>query len=284
MFRHRWHLHIAFSMAALLFLSVAVDAAEEAKPPVNEEQGRKNLLTMIEDSGPAGIAFLAVLGLFSLAAGTITVERLVNLQRNRIVPKNFLIDLEKRLRRREKRPEKYRQMCQASPSPLAKIFRAALFRAGRPAPEVEKAMEDAMAREVATLRSGVRPLSVIGSVAPLVGLLGTVVGMILAFHTASEEGLGGKAQTLAKGIYLALLTTAAGLSIAIPSMLFAAYFNNRIDRYFRECDEHLMASIPLLAGMTPQEQEMTEEEAAAKSSEWAGAKDKQPMASGTGGR
>ncbi len=128
--------------------------------------------------------------------------------------------------------------------PPTNILSAGLLRAGRPLPEVEKSLEDAAAREIAELRSRVRPLSVIGSIAPLIGLLGTVVGMIGAFYTASSGGLGGKGETLAQGIYLALLTTAAGLAIAIPSLLCAAYFNAKIDRAFREIDLHLAEVLP----------------------------------------
>jgi hypothetical protein len=87
----------------------------------------------------------------------------------------------------------------------------------------------------------------VGNVAPLVGLLGTVVGMILAFHTASQAGLG-KAELLAKGIYMALLTTAGGLSIAIPSMMLASFFGGRIEKFFRELDKCLVTVLPHLAG------------------------------------
>jgi biopolymer transport protein ExbB len=96
------------------------------------------------------------------------------------------------------------------------------------------------------MRARNRPLSVIGSIAPLVGLLGTVVGMIFAFGEASEEGLG-KAEALAHGIYLALMTTAAGLTIAIPSLLCAAWFNARVERFMREIDECLLDTMPSFA-------------------------------------
>jgi len=121
-----------------------------------------------------------------------------------------------------------------------------LLRVGRPHTEIEKAMEDAAAREAAALRARVRPLSVIANVAPLVGLLGTVVGMLGAFRVASQAGLG-KAELLAEGIYLALETTVAGLIIAIPAMLCAAYFNARTERLLREADERLMDALPAFA-------------------------------------
>ena len=105
-----------------------------------------------------------------------------------------------------------------------------------------------MAREMAGLRARNRPLSVIGSVAPLVGLLGTVVGMIFAFRTTSQAGLG-KAELMAEGIYLALITTAAGLAIAIPCLLLVAWFNSRVDRMMWQIDEQLLETLPCFAQM-----------------------------------
>ncbi|MCH2398299.1 MAG: MotA/TolQ/ExbB proton channel family protein, partial [Pirellulales bacterium] len=94
-------------------------------------------------------------------------------------------------------------------------------------------------------RARIRPLNTVGSIAPLVGLLGTVVGMIIAFHTASQSGLG-KAELLAKGIYMALLTTAGGLSVAIPSLLLGSFFSGRVERYFRDMDKLLIPLVPHL--------------------------------------
>src|SRR5919202_6009461 len=107
-------------------------------------------------------------------------------------------------------------------------------------------MEDAAARELGVLRSHVRPLTVLSSVGPLVGLLGAAVGMILVFRTASQVGPG-KAELLAEGIYLKLETTVAGLIVAIPAVLFAALFNGRTEKLLRLVDEHLMEAITCLA-------------------------------------
>jgi biopolymer transport protein ExbB len=119
-----------------------------------------------------------------------------------------------------------------------------LLRVGRPLSEVEKAMEDGAARELAELRSRSRPLSVAANVAPMVGLLGTVVGMLEAFRVASQAGLG-KAELLAEGIYLALETTVAGLLIAIPALLLASFISSRGERLVRELADHLTRVLPV---------------------------------------
>ena len=224
----------------------AVDEASAPPSLLSSEKPPETILELIVAGGPMNIAFMIGLGLFSLVAAAVALERLVNLRRGRVLPGEFTRGLEELARRGERRPEEYDQLCQRNPSPAATILKAGLLRLGRPLTEVEKAMEDAAAREAASLRARVRPLSVISNVAPLIGLLGTVVGMLEAFRVASQAGLG-KAELLAKGIYLALETTVAGLVIAIPALLCAAYFNARTERLLRETDERLMDVTPAFA-------------------------------------
>jgi len=221
----------------------AVDPADGSE----EEQKRSavsanSLGQMVVDSGVVGIAFYGILGLFSLFALTIAFERIFNLKRAKVIPPAFEAGLAGLVGREGTDVDDFRQLC-AAPSPIANVLSSAVKRAGRPLPEVEKAMEDTVAREMATLRGKHRPLSVIGNVAPLVGLLGTVVGIIFAFKTASAEGVG-KGEALSEGISLALMTTAVGLTIAIPCLILAAWFNARCERYMRDVDVLLLDSLP----------------------------------------
>lgn len=229
----------------VLTLQVGVGTVwAQAEGDAAVRQSSDTVLHMIQKSGVSGISFMAALGGFSLAMGMVTIERLAHVTRTRILPRGFAAELRTIGKGGSDAVGPLQELCRRYPSAAANVLRAGLLRIGRPVVEVEKAMEDAIAREVAGLRSGVRPLSVIASVAPLVGLLGTVVGMIQAFYLASEHGLGGRANTFAEGIYLALLTTAAGLSIAIPALLFAAFFNNRIDKLTRAIAVSLMEILP----------------------------------------
>lgn len=207
-----------------------------------------DILGLILAGGPLNIVFMSVLGLFSLAAVAVALERLVQTSRRRLLPAPLLTGLAELIRRGELHPQAYHELCHRHPSPLACVLQAGLARLGRPANEIEKAMEDTLAREVSQLRARIRPLSVIGSVVPLVGLLGTVVGMLEAFRTASTAGLG-KAELLAKGIYLALETTVAGLVIAIPAMLAAAWLGARVERAMFVIDERMMELLPLVPRM-----------------------------------
>lgn len=222
--------------------SAEAESAESTSEPT-EKKPPETILEMIVAGGTLNIAFMVGLGIFSLAGATVTLERIANLTRNKVLPPDFLRELQDLVQRQESNPERFREICQRSPSPIANILKGGLLRAGRPITEVEKSMEDVAAREASILRSKVRPLSVVASVAPLIGLLGTVVGMIMAFRMASQAGLG-KAELLAEGIYLALETTVAGLVIAIPCLLFAAMFNARGERYMRDIAEALMDALP----------------------------------------
>ncbi len=220
-------------------------------------------MSMIVDSGPMGWAFMLVLGAFSVYATMVAVERYAATRQKVLIPSGFVDQLQNAVVGRTATLTELRDLCAKFDAPPANILSAGLLRMGRPLPEVEKAMEDAAAREMAELRSRVRPLSVIGNIAPLIGLLGTVVGMIQAFYTASAGGLGGEGESLAQGIYLALLTTAAGLAIAIPSLMLAAFYNAKIERVFREIDLHLTEVLPSFSSLEKPSHEFDREDSEA---------------------
>jgi len=221
----------------------------EAKATAEEEEDSLGAVVLKSiQSNWFGLAFYVVLGIFSVVTMAVALERLVRLRHSVVIPKRFVRSLNDLLASGEATADNLRKLCDGWSSPISGILRAGLSRAGRPLVEVEKAMEDATIREMGGMRARNRPLSVIGNVAPLVGLLGTVVGMIFAFKISSQTGLG-KAELLAEGIYLALLTTAAGLTIAIPCLLLVAWFNAKAERFVREIDEILLETMPSFGRM-----------------------------------
>ena len=195
-----------------------------------------------------GYAFYFVLFVFSLITATVTCERVFHLTRSRIMPPSQVQQLQELIRTGRDTRDNLQALAKSSPSPLANVLKDALLRAGRPLVEVEKGIEDAMAREIVLLRGRHRVLGVMANVAPLVGLFGTVVGIMFAFQIASQEGLG-QAEVLARGIYLALVTTALGLTIAVPAMLFVAWFNAKVERYMIELDGTMLQTLPSFARM-----------------------------------
>ena len=124
--------------------------------------------------------------------------------------------------------------CQGRPSLLSFVLLQGLAEYEGGWPEVEKALEDALAEQSARLLRKIEYLSVIGNIAPMIGLLGTVTGMIFAFQrVAATQGAAGAGE-LAEGIYQALVTTVGGLLVAIPSLAAYAILRNRVDQLVTE--------------------------------------------------
>lgn len=178
------------------------------------------------------------IGLCSLVALGVFVERLASLRRARVVPRGFLPGLRGLLQDVDEDRDRALDYCQKDGSPLANIFSAGIRKLGRPPAVLEKHVQDAGEREVIKMRKHLRLLSLIASISPLLGLLGTIFGMIAAFQTvaASAEAMG-KTELLAKGIYEAMITTAAGLIVAIPTLIAYNWISARIEQLVGEMDQ-----------------------------------------------
>jgi biopolymer transport protein ExbB len=136
-------------------------------------------------------------------------------------------------------------ICQRSGIPLARIFIAALRSSGRPREQIKTVVEEVGGREAAPLERYLGLLGTIATLSPLLGLLGTVLGMIQAFNVIATQGVGTPA-TLGGGISQALITTAAGLSVAIPTLLLHKYLSSRADRLILEMEEYSLHVVDLL--------------------------------------
>lgn len=177
-----------------------------------------------------------------------SIERLLGLRRARVIPP-ALVDGLGQLAARPGGfdPRAAYQLCQQFPSAAANVVRAVLLKVGRPHSEVEMAVTEASNREATKLYRNVRTINLAVSIAPLLGLLGTVQGMILCFYTAANLSAGDdKYKVLSEGIYKALVTTFGGLVVAIPASVFAHYFEGRIQVLFQEIDELLLGLLPQL--------------------------------------
>ena len=184
------------------------------------------------------------IGLCSLVALTVIVERLISLRRSKVIPPRFQPGLQRLLKDNPDDTARAIAYCSKDGSPVANVFAAGIKKLNRSEEIVEKHIQEAGEREVLKLRKYLRSLSVIASVSPLLGLLGTIFGMITAFQTVamSAEALG-KTELLAEGIYAAMITTAAGLSVAIPVLISYHWISARIDRLVMDIDRMSMEFI-----------------------------------------
>ena len=126
-------------------------------------------------------------------------------------------------------------VCEEHRGPVAAIVKTGLLKYGKPREEIEKTMENAAIHEVAFLEKYLTVLATIANIAPLLGFLGTVVGMILAFEVIAEQGLNDPG-AVAKGISVALLTTAYGLIVAFVTQPFYNFFTSKVSSYTREIE------------------------------------------------
>ena len=126
-------------------------------------------------------------------------------------------------------------VCEEHRGPVASIVKTGLLKYGKPRDEIEKTMENAAIHEVAHLEKYLTVLATIANIAPLLGFLGTVVGMILSFEVIAEQGLNDPGE-VAKGISVALLTTAYGLIVAFFTQPFYNYFTSKVGAYTREIE------------------------------------------------
>ncbi|MHC4975657.1 MAG: MotA/TolQ/ExbB proton channel family protein [Planctomycetota bacterium] len=167
--------------------------------------------------------------LCSLVALAVFLERLVSLRTSRVIPKSFLPGLQQALSARDAKPVAL-DYCRTNESPIARVFLAGIKRLGEPIETLERHISEAGEREATALRKHLRVLSVIAAIAPLLGLLGTIFGMIDAFQTVATTGEAlGKTELLAEGIYEAMTTTAAGLIVAIPALIMYHWVSARVD-------------------------------------------------------
>ncbi len=136
-------------------------------------------------------------------------------------------------------------VCQRQGGPLSRIFIAALRLKGRSRDQIKTVVEEVGSRETAPLERYLGLMGTIATISPLLGLLGTVLGMIDAFTVIAVQG-GGTPATLGGGISQALITTAAGLSVAIPTILLHKYLSSRVDRITLELEEYSLRVVDLL--------------------------------------
>ena len=174
--------------------------------------------------------------LASIISVWFTIERVVVLRRTRVIPPEFVDPFMNAIQHGIS-PEVALEKCESNDSSIAAIFGHGVRKWGRSSVEVEQAMIDGGERQVVQLRRHLRVLNGVATVTPLLGLLGTVIGMIQAFNDIASAGAMGKADQLAAGIAVALLTTAFGLAIAIPSLIMYMYLSGRVESLVIEMDE-----------------------------------------------
>ena len=215
--RWRWVLFTVMVVGALS-IGVSAHCAEESWISIRYQALVRGGVLMI----PIVLCSVLMIGF--------AVERFIMMRPSKIIPEKFVMEVRSLVSKGEF--DKAMDLCLKHKNPVSSVFIEVLKLNKRPMMSneiIRDTVQDLGAREIDDVALKIRPLLIIGNITPLLGLLGTVLGMIKAFNVvASDAGLG-RADLLAAGISEALITTAAGLVIAIPSIALYNYFKGVLD-------------------------------------------------------
>jgi biopolymer transport protein ExbB len=197
-----------------------------------------------------GGVFMIPIILCSIIALAIFLERLWVFRRNRILPDMLIREVGNLLT--EKKISEALSLCQRVTSPISNVISAGLKRSGKGMWLVKEAIEERGGREAVILEKRVGILATIANLAPLLGLLGTVSGMIKTFNVVSVQGVGNPS-SLAGGIAEALITTAAGLCVAIPTLVCYRVLRDKAESLIFEMEENSLNIIEIMDKYDKQE-------------------------------
>lgn len=176
---------------------------------------------------------LIIIGACSILSFTIFIERMINLRKSEIDTNKFIVALRQIIK--EGNIVEAIQICESTGGTIANIVKAGLIKHNRSKDQIENAMEMSGLVEIAHLEKNAKILSIVGYIAPLIGLLGTVLGFIQAFSEMRMSGLVDISATrIGEAMEYALVTTAAGLVVAIPSIIAYNYIVSRVEGFVLE--------------------------------------------------
>ena len=183
--------------------------------------------------------------LCSVIALAIVGERFWSLQRKRITPANLVGQVWQWYKSNNLTDQNIQEL--GNSSPLGKVLAAGLVNRHHPREIMKESIEDTGRQVVSELERYLNTLGTIASITPLLGLLGTVIGMIKVFAAITAHGVGNPS-VLAGGISEALITTATGLSVAIPSLIFYRYFRGKVDELVLKMEEESLKIVDVMHG------------------------------------
>jgi len=189
-----------------------------------------------------GLLMLPII-MCSIAAVAIIGERFWTLKQEKILPANLVADVWRMASSKQLTDEKVREIQQESP--LGRVLAAGLMTRTQERDSMKASIEEVGGHVAHELERYLNALGTIAAVTPLLGLLGTVIGMIKVFTNITSVGVGNPA-LLAGGISTALVTTASGLMVAIPSLMFYRYFRGRVDGLVIDMEKESLKLVDVL--------------------------------------
>lgn len=211
----------------------------------------------------AGGVTMIPIAMASFVMLVVVFERLVALRRSRVLSEPFIHCFLSQVGDGTVDRREALEMCENEASHMARVFASGVRKWGKPAVEVEQAILDEGERTANVLRKYLRVINGVATVSPLMGLFGTVWGMMQAFNAIASASAMGRPELLAAGISEALITTAAGLIVAIPALILYLYFVGRVDALVMEIDGYGQELVHLISTEALQDRQKDKKKAAA---------------------
>lgn len=220
---------------------VAKDKTEDSAAKDKEAKGMTLWQVVL-----SGGWIMIVIGLCSVLAMWLIIEHFVHIRTKKLISDSFIKKIHEYVQHHQYN-ELY-SFCKQSPGLISNMVAAALEKMHHGIEKIQEAVAESGEREESKLTRKISYLSIIATISPMLGLLGTVLGMIQAFNVIAFEAGLGKPTLLAAGVSKALVTTAAGLIVAIPAMAFYFFFRNRVHLIIEMAEDTMTKFIELLAG------------------------------------
>ena len=221
------------------------DAVEDAA--IGEglsEEKTLSVIDLIVNGGVGSIVIISILGILLFVALYIYFERVFAIKAASKIDKNFMNQIKDHVS--NGKLEAARMLCAQTDSPVARLTEKGVSRIGKPLDDINTAIENAGTLEVYKLEKNVSVLATVAGAAPMIGFLGTVIGMILAFHEMASSGGQAEMGSLASGIYTAMTTTVAGLVVGIIAYIGYNHLVNRTDKVVHAMEANAVDFLDLL--------------------------------------
>ena len=197
-------------------INMATEGAEGATGMVQEEKTMP-IMDLITQGGAGGMLIMLTLFILSVIAVYIFIERFIAIRKGSHEDADFMNNIKNFIR--EGKLGEARNLCQRTDYPVARMIEKGVSRIGKPLGDIGTAIENTGKLELYKLEKNLATLATISGAAPMIGFLGTVIGMILAFHEMASAGGNIDVEMLAEGIYTAMVTTVAGLVVGILAFI-----------------------------------------------------------------
>jgi len=219
-------------------------AQDPAIGDVMSEEKTLSVIDLIFNGGTGSVLIISVLFLMLFVALYIYFERIFAIKAASKIDSNFMNQIRDHVT--NGKLEAAKLLCAQTDSPVARLTEKGVSRIGKPLDDINTAIENAGTLEVYKLEKNVSILATVAGAAPMIGFLGTVIGMILAFHEMATSGGQAEMGSLASGIYTAMTTTVAGLIVGIIAYIGYNHLVNRTDKVVHKMEANAVEFLDLL--------------------------------------